>query len=73
MNVVDGSLLKLGRLSESDLGDCLAMLKLVRERKEPFDARRVRWRIRELLKSGVSGEKEKRLRDLESSLPAAQD
>jgi uncharacterized nucleotidyltransferase DUF6036 len=63
-------LLKLGRLSEVDLEDCLAMLKLVRDRGESFDAHRVRGRIRESMKGGVSEDMGKRLRHLQSSLPA---
>ena len=43
-------LLKLARLTESDLGDSTALLQLTRKRQEPFDAERVAGAIREALR-----------------------
>ena len=46
-------LLKLRRLSESDLDDCRAMLERVRERREPFDPARIRAATRAHLRGSV--------------------
>jgi len=63
-------LLKVKRLTESDLGDCLALLKLTRQCREPFDSERVdrairsstrveatpgRWQRLETLRAAVNG------------------
>jgi len=58
-------LLKIGRLSESDLDDCLAMLERARERAEPVDAPRIAGAIREALGAGeISEPKRARLERL---------
>lgn len=66
MSVLDGPLLKLRRLTEADLGDCIAMLGLARDRREAFDAERVSQAIQAALASGVPPERAKRLRSLEA-------
>ena len=59
-------LLKLRRLTEADLGDCIAMLGLARDRREAFDAERVSQAIQAALASGVPPERARRLRSLEA-------
>ena len=54
-------LLKIRRLTESDLGDCLAMLELTRDLDEPLEVDRVGGAIRETLDGSVETGRRKRL------------
>jgi len=57
-------LLKLARLSESDLGDCTALLRLARKHREAFDAERVGRAIRQALQTEIAPGRRQRLDSL---------
>ena len=57
-------LLKVARLTESDLGDCTALLRLARKRREPFDAERVGRAIQEALQAETAPGRRQRLESL---------
>jgi len=54
-------LLKVARLTESDLGDCTALLKLARKNQEAFDAERVSKAIEEALRAEIAPGRRQRL------------
>jgi len=60
--------LKLGRLSEADLTDCLVMLDHARRNKEPVDAPHLRRTIRHALRNSPSQGRDSRLESLLSAL-----
>lgn len=66
-------LLKLGRLTEADLSDCLAMLELARTRGERVDRVRLRRTIGRGLAAAETPEKEGRLRRLLEALDTNRD
>ena len=61
-------LLKLGRLTESDLSDCLQIIEHARARNEPIHAERVFESARRVLAADVSGGHEERIGALLGSL-----
>ncbi len=61
-------LLKLGRLTEADLSDCILILEHAREREEPVDAERVAKFARRVLDGGVSDGHGKRIEVLLAAL-----
>ncbi len=63
-------LLKLTRFSESDLTDCLEMLKFARRRNERPDVARIRKAVRKLFRQNPSEMKEVRLNALLDALTA---
>lgn len=63
-------LLKLGRLTETDLLDCERMLELTRHSQSPFQPERVRGTIRKALQAGPPAERKKRLERLLGQLEA---
>ncbi len=62
-------LLKINRMSESDLDDCLAMLSFARKTGEPLDAARLKREIRKLLRNSESPERHARLERLLTHFP----
>jgi len=61
-------LTKLQRLSASDLGDCLVMLRHARGSADPFDVERLHIAIDAALQSAPSAPREERLRSLRDAL-----
>lgn len=61
-------LLKLQRLTESDLSDCLEFLRFAAKQNEPLDLERVGEAIEGLLQGGISRGKERRLDILRGAL-----
>jgi len=61
-------LLKINRLSEVDLDDCITMLDLARDRREPIDVDRVTQRVTEALQSEPSSSRAQRLLRLQALL-----
>jgi hypothetical protein len=61
-------LLKLGRLTEADLSDCLRIIEHARERDEPIDSERVAESARRVLDGAVSEGHRKRIEALLAAL-----
>jgi hypothetical protein len=61
-------LLKLGRLTEADLSDCILIVEHARERQEPIDAERVAKAARRVLAGAVSEGHAKRIEVLLAAL-----
>jgi hypothetical protein len=67
-NVTLFVLLKLARLTESDLGDCLEFMRFAGRTGEKPDAARILRAVESLTRKGVSEKKEKRLKILTNAL-----
>jgi predicted nucleotidyltransferase len=63
-------LLKVARMSESDLQDCLEWLKLMKKTGEAVDRERVLRAIAQASRKDISSEKARRLRSLARELPS---
>lgn len=67
-NVTLFVILKLGRMSESDLADCLEFIKLGARRGERPDRARIRQAVNKMSRQALSAQKRKRLKALLAAL-----
>ncbi len=67
-NVTLFLLLKLGRMSESDLADCLEFIKLGAGRGEKPDGARINQAVKKMSRQALSAEKRKRIKALLAAL-----